>query len=163
MDEQPNQREFVNEVSSFTDEAPAAKGKGGSASGLPALGKVTEIAGSGSQALLDASVLTQLQAHADPSVATSGQVGSQVKMVVGNSWLIANVRTLRAGDDGKLVAHVDFLGEGSEDSSGKMSNFRRGVTRYPIPGCPVLPATTEYLRAIFAASDEPHIAIDTVD
>ena len=49
----------------------------------------------------------------------SGQVGSQIKMVVGNSWLIANVRTLRAGDDGELVAHVDFLGEGSRDSAGR--------------------------------------------
>jgi hypothetical protein len=81
----------------------------------------------------------------------SGQVGSQVKMIVGNSWLIANVRTLRAGDDGELVAHVDFLGEGSRDSAGKMSNFRRGVTRYPIPGAEVLPVTTEDMRAIFAA------------
>ena len=43
----------------------------------------------------------------------SGQVGSQVKMIVGTSWLIANVRTLRAGDDGEVVAHVDFLGEGT--------------------------------------------------
>ena len=30
----------------------------------------------------------------------SGQVGSQIKMAVGNSWLIANVRTLRAGENG---------------------------------------------------------------
>src|SRR4051812_8768212 len=125
MDEQPNLREFINEVSSFTDETPAAKGKGASGGDLPALGIVTEIAGSGSQAQLEGAVLAALQEHADPSVATSGQVGSQVKMVVGNSWLIANVRTLRAGENGKLVAYVDFLGEGSEDSSGKMSNFRR--------------------------------------
>ena len=92
----------------------------------------------------------------------SGQVGSQVKTIVGNSWLIANVRTLRAGNPGELVAYVDFLGEGSRDSAGRMTNFRRGVTRYPIPGNEVLPVSTEDLRAIFAASDEPHIEIGTV-
>ena len=43
-----------------------------------------------------------------------------------------------------------------------MTNFRRGVTRYPIPGADVLPVTTEDMRAIFAASDEPHIEIGTV-
>jgi uncharacterized protein len=160
MDEQPNLREFLNEVSSFTEEPEQAPAK--SAGGqLAPVGDVVEIAGSGSQIRMDAAALSALQAHKDPSVAMSGQVGSQVKMIVGNSWLIANVRTLRA--EGKeLIANVDFLGEGSKGASGKMSNFRRGVTRYPIPGSPVLPVTTDDLRSIFAASDEPHIEIGTV-
>ena len=161
MDEQPNLHEFINEVSNFTDEIPASpvKGKGPAPT---AIGQVVEIAGSGSQIRMDAAALGALQSHADASVAMSGQVGSQIKMIVGNAWLIANVRTLRADDGGDLVAHVDFLGEGVKDSGGKLSNFRRGVTRYPIPGCDVLPVTTDDLRAIFAASDEPHIEIGTV-
>jgi hypothetical protein len=161
MDEQPNLSEFLNEVSSFTDEAPVSPAKG-KAPVLAAIGHVFEIAGSGSQIRLDAAALAVLQSHADPSVAMSGQVGSQIKMIVGSAWLIANVRTLRSDDDGNLVAHVDFLGEGVKDSAGKLSNFRRGVTRYPIPGSDVLPVTTDDLRAIFAASDEPHIEIGTV-
>jgi len=163
MDEQPNLREFLNEVSSFSgeEEAPAAPAKAvGPAPG--AIGKVVEIAGSGSQVRLDAATVAALQSHKDPSVAMSGQVGSQVKTVVGTSWLIANVRTLKAGEPGELIAHVDFLGEGTRDSAGRMTNFRRGVTRYPIPGAEVLPVTTEDLRAVFAASDEPHIEIGTV-
>jgi len=164
MEEQPkaNLQDFLNEVSSFsTDEAPAAPARP-AAPALGAIGHVVEIAGSGSQIRLDAAVVGALQSHKDPSVAMSGQVGSQVKMVVGNSWLIANVRTLKAGDSGELVAHVDFLGEGSRDSDGRMTNFRRGVTRYPIPGADVLPVTTDDLRSVFAASDEPHIEIGTV-
>jgi hypothetical protein len=164
MEEQPkaNLQDFLNEVSSFsTDEAPAAPARP-AAPALGAIGHVVEIAGSGSQIRLDAAVVGALQSHKDPSVAMSGQVGSQVKMVVGNSWLIANVRTLKAGDSGELVAHVDFLGEGSRDSAGRMTNFRRGVTRYPIPGADVLPVTTDDLRSVFAASDEPHIEIGTV-
>jgi len=162
MDDRPNLREFLNEVSSFQeDEAPAAPAK--AAGPAPkAIGTVVEIAGSGSQIRMDASIVAAMQSHADPSVAMSGQVGSQIKTVVGNSWLIANVRTLKAGDAGELVAHVDFLGEGTRDSAGTMSNFRRGVTRYPIPGAEVLPVTTDDMRAIFAASDEPHIEIGTV-
>ena len=163
MDDQPNLREFINEVSSFTDEgAPAAAGAKVASPTLAPIGTVVEIAGSGSQIRLDAATVAGLQSHKDPSVAMSGQVGSQVKTVVGNSWLIANVRTLRVGDAGELVAHVDFLGEGTRDSAGHMTNFRRGVTRYPIPGAAVLPVTTEDLRAVFAATDEPHIEIGTV-
>jgi hypothetical protein len=162
MDEQPNLREFLNEVSSFQEEEaahPAAKAAGPATGSI---GHVVEIAGSGSQVRLDAAAVMALQSHKDPSIAMSGQVGSQIKTVVGNSWLIANVRTLKAGNAGELIAHVDFLGEGNRDSTGAMTNFRRGVTRYPIPGAEVLPVSTEDMRAIFAASDEPHIEIGTV-
>jgi len=162
MDDRPNLGEFLKEVSSFQeDEAPAAPAKPAGPA-LKPIGIVVEIAGSGSQIRMDASVVAALQSHTDPSVAMSGQVGSQIKTVVGNSWLIANVRTLKAGEAGELIAYVDFLGEGTRDSTGRMSNFRRGVTRYPIPGAEVLPVSTEDMRAIFAASDEPHIEIGTV-
>ncbi len=161
MDEQPNLHQFIDQMSSFDEEtapkAPVAAGKE-----LPAVGKVVEIAGSGSRIRMKPEVLAEMQRHSDPSVAMSGQVGSQVKMIVDNSWLIANVRTMAADDNGDIVAHVDFLGEGSRDAFGKMSHFRRGVTRYPIPGSAVHCVTTDDLRAVFAASDEAHIEIGTV-
>ena len=160
MDERPDLREFLNEVSTFTEETSASPGAAGKS--IAPIGEVVEIAGSGSQARLDAAKLAEISNHKDPSIATSGQVGSQVKLVVGNNWLIANVRTLRAADNGEVIAHIDFLGEGTRDASGRLSHFRRGVTRYPIPGCDVLPVSTEDLRAVFAASDEPHIEIGTV-
>ncbi|HXS49091.1 MAG TPA: DUF87 domain-containing protein [Sphingomicrobium sp.] len=161
MDDQPNLREFLNEVSNFTEETTPAPAES-APQRLGVIGEVVEIAGSGSQIRLNAETVASIQSHKDPSVAMSGQVGSQVKMVVGDAWLIANVRTLRSGDSNELVAHVDFLGEGRKDATGKLSSFRRGVTRYPIPGAHVLPVTTEDLRAVFAASDEPHIEIGTV-
>ncbi|HZC38565.1 MAG TPA: ATP-binding protein, partial [Sphingomicrobium sp.] len=125
------------------------------------IGEVFEIAGSGSQIRMDAAALAAIQSHKDPSIAMSGQVGSQVKMTVGENWLIANVRTMR-GEAGEVLAHVDFLGEGTRAANGQLGNFRRGVTRYPIPGAAVLPVSTEDLRAVFAASDEPHVEIGTV-
>ncbi len=161
MDDRPNLTEFLSEVSSFAEEGVAPKATS-PAQALSPLGQVFEIAGSGSQIRMDAAVLGSLQSHSDPSVAMSGQVGSQVKMVVGNNWLIANVRTMKASEASDIVAHVDFLGEGTKEASGRVANFRRGVTRYPIPGSPVYPVTTDDLRAVFAASDEPHIEIGTV-
>src|SRR5438132_10120531 len=161
MDDRPNLHEFLNEVSNFTEEAAPSKSTSASAA-LSAIGEVVEIAGSGSQIRMDAASLHTLQSHKDPSVAMSGQVGSQVKMIVGANWLIANVRTMRAGETGGVIAHVDFLGEGTKTANGSVSGFRRGVTRYPIPGSAVLPVSTEDLRAVFAASDEPHVEIGTV-
>jgi hypothetical protein len=161
MDDQPNLRDFLNEVNSFADEVATA-----SVSPAPArtgvIGEVIEIAGSGSQIRMDRAAVTALLSHSDPAVAMSGQVGSQVKMVVGATWLIANVRTLCAGGEGQLLAKVDFLGEGNSDATGRLSSFRRGVTRYPIPGSEVMPVSTDDLRAVFAASDEPNIEIGTV-
>jgi uncharacterized protein len=163
MTDQPNLREFLQHVSSFSGDDGSAPADGEAApAGLGSVGKVLEIAGSGSQICLDRAALHALQSNADPAIGMSGQVGSQVKMIVGNAWLIANVRTLRADESGEIVAKVDFLGEGRSDAAGKMGSFRRGVTRYPMPGCDVYPVTTEDLRSIFAASDEPNIEIGTV-
>ncbi|CAA9506633.1 MAG: Bipolar DNA helicase HerA [uncultured Sphingomonas sp.] len=161
MNDQPNLRQLLDEMSSFSEE-PSAHSPSRPAPALSAIGQVVEIAGSGSQVRFDAATLASLFSHDDPSVAMSGQVGSQVKMVVCHAWLIANVRTMKADGPGEVLAQVDFLGEGTRDSSGRLSQFRRGVTRYPIPGAEVYPVTTDDMLAIFAASDEPHIEIGTV-
>ncbi len=166
MNEEPNLQQFAEHLSSFSDErepqGDSAVPHASPSGPLPVIGSVLDIAGSGSQIVMDVAKLTELATHADPSVAMAGQVGSQVKMKVAGAWLIANVRTLRAGDSGGVVANIDFLGEGQQSASGRMSNFRRGVTRYPIPGNEVFPVHTEDMRAIFAASDEAHVEIGTV-
>ena len=104
---------------------------------LEPLGMVIEIAGSGSRIALDLGRLEECAADADPSVALAGQVGSQIKIRVGNTWLLASVRTQRSDETipGGIVAAIDFLGEGDEEKlTGKIYHFRRGVTRSPIPG-----------------------------
>ena len=37
--------------------------------------------------------LGELMSHSDPSIAMAGQVGSQIKIRVGNTWLLASIRT----------------------------------------------------------------------
>jgi len=129
------------------------------------IGIVLEIAGSSSQIVMDARALDHTAMSHDPVVASAGSVGSQIKMRVGATWLIANIRSLRLvdGSDDRIVANVDFLGEGDEERlTGKLYKFRRGVTRYPNPGCEVFPVSTADLRQIYAAEDRATIDIGTV-
>ena len=75
-------------------------------------------------------------------------------------------------DEPNLQQFVDHLSSYSDEatqsgtavpaSGGRMVNFRRGVTRYPIPGSPIYPVNTEDMRSIFAADDSPHIEIGTI-
>ena len=129
------------------------------------IGEVIEIAGSSSQVLLDANRLQILIDHSDPSVSMAGQVGSQVKIRMGNRWLVANVRTQRMHqrEAGLIVCQIDFLGEGEEEKlTGRIFNFRRGVTRYPVPGTPLYAMTSADLKQVYAADARPHIEIGTV-
>src|SRR5436190_18102403 len=163
MNDQPSLRQFLDEMSSYTESDGGTAGGAAARDACPPIGQVLEIAGSGSRVVMDTARLVELLDHPDHSIAMSGQVGSQVKIKVANSWLVANVRTLCAGDEpGTVIANVDFLGEGVQRSGGSFGTFRRGVTRYPIPGQTILPVTTEDMRAIFAADDSPHVEIGTV-
>ncbi len=129
------------------------------------IGRVIEISGSASQVRFDAAQLERQLSSPDPSLAAGGQIGSQVKIRLGATWLIANVRTLKLDPDhpGSIIGHIDFLGEGDEERlTGRIYNFRRGVTRYPIPGTPTFPVSSIDMKQMYAADDRPHIEIGTV-
>jgi uncharacterized protein len=129
-----------------------------------AVGGVTEISGGGAVIALDPARLTELARDPDPSVAMSGQVGSQVKIEASRRWLLANIRSLRITEDQSgITAEVDFLGEGEEDpQTGRLINFKRGVTGYPIPGAHVFPVTRSDLKQIYACDERANVEIGTV-
>jgi hypothetical protein len=156
MSEMPTQHAFESAIAAADARRPAD---------LEPIGFVTEIAGSSSQVVFDPAALAALAGHADPVIASGGQVGGQIKVRVGHSWLIANIRSLRLDDyeTGRITAHVDFLGEGDEEKlTGKLYQFRRGVTRYPTPGGDVYPISTADLRQIYAAEGRAHVQIGNV-
>ena len=130
------------------------------------IGAVFEISGAAARVILDMQALDLLRDSADPTIASAGQVGSQIKLRIGATWLIATIRSLKLQDSrmpGTITAEVDLLGEGDEERlTGKLYQFRRGVTRYPTPGCPVFPVSTADLKQIYAADDRPHIELGTV-
>ncbi|HKR91215.1 MAG TPA: DUF87 domain-containing protein [Novosphingobium sp.] len=148
----------------ISGEIPAPASAHSANDGEP-IGVVVEISGSGARIAFDLERLNQVAAHADPSIALSGQVGSQIKVRVNNGWLLASVRNQRqdARTPGAILADTDFLGEGAaERLSGRIHGFRRGVTFYPIPGAPVYPASSEDLRQIYASDGRSAIQIGNV-
>jgi DNA helicase HerA-like ATPase len=129
------------------------------------IGRVTEIAGSSSKIAIDTAMLERVRSESDPTLAMAGQVGAQVKILVNDVWLIANVRTLAAvpGNPAFATAFIDFLGEGQRiEGTTDIKNFRRGVTRYPVPGSPVVAVTEFDMQQMFAAEQRAHIEIGTV-
>ncbi len=130
-----------------------------------ALGAVSEISGSGAVVEMVGRRLVEVAGDPDPSVAISGQVGSQIKVASGRRWLLANVGALRVADAEAdvVVADIDFLGEGDEDpTTGKLVNFKRGITAYPIPGSKAYPVTGGDLKQMYAADERANIEIGTV-
>ena len=63
------------------------------------IGSVIEISGSSSQVRLDLSAVNKLADAGDPCLAMGGQVGSQIKVKVGSTWLMANLRTLKVDEN----------------------------------------------------------------
>ena len=130
-----------------------------------AIGQVIEIAGSSSQIVIDNHALIELAEDSDPSIAMAGQVGSQIKIRLGSTWLLASIRTqkLHPSDNSLVLAAIDFLGEGDEEKlTGQLRNFRRGVTRYPVPGSEVFPVSSADLKQIYATDSRANIEIGKV-
>jgi hypothetical protein len=146
------------------DSGPRVSAQPSAIDGAPQrVGRVVSISGSSATIEMDPQRLRDLSADPDPSVAMSGQVGSQLKLEANRRWLLANVRSLRIADSGSVMAEIDFLGEGDEDTqTGKLVNFKRGVTAYPIPGSRAFPVTRSDLKQIYAADERAHVEIGTV-
>ncbi|WDF74105.1 ATP-binding protein [Novosphingobium sp. KACC 22771] len=129
------------------------------------MGVVLEISGAGGLIALDLQRLSECASDADPCVAQSGLVGSQIRIIAGQTCLLATIRDQkqgRRGDEG-IVARVDFLGEGALDPhSGALANFRRGVTQYPLPGALVYPAATRDLRHIYSGDGRAVVTVGKV-
>jgi hypothetical protein len=137
----------------------------GSVNAVQPIGVVLDVTGAGSQIAFDAQRLSECAQDADPSISLAGQVGSQVKIRVGSSWLLTSVRNQRQDNKtaGGILSAVDFLGEGEEERlTGRIHSFRRGVTGYPVPGALVYPATSQDLRQIYASDGRPSIEIGNV-
>ena len=152
------QREPANAVEAPAEEEPVSE------NATQPIGVVLEIAGSGSMIAIDLQRLNECTEDDDPSIAMAGQVGSQVKIRVGNSWLLASVRNQRQDRKaGSILANIDFLGEGIEEKlTGKLHGFRRGVSRYPVPGGMVYPASTQDLKQVYASDGRSAVTIGKV-
>ena len=140
----------------------------GGADASMAIGTIREIGGSGALVALDLQRLALCNADTDSTISLAGQVGTPLKVKVAGGWLLATVRDQRQdrrpdGASGGILCTVDFLGEGAEEQlTGRIYDFRRGITRYPLPGAAVHPASTADLQQIYACDERPAVRIGTV-
>ena len=125
------------------------------------LGRIETVSGGGAETRLNPQLLELMARDVDPAVAMAGEIGSLLKMMVAGRCVIASVHSL-SHEGSEIAARISFLGEGNLDASGHVAAFRRGVTRYPLPGTPVVAVSTADMNAIFSAGDLPHIEIGTV-
>ena len=125
------------------------------------LGRIETVSGGGAETRLNPQLLELMARDVDPAVAMAGEIGSLLKMMVAGRCVIASVHSL-SHEGSEIAARISFLGEGNLDASGHVAAFRRGVTRYPLPGTPVVAVSTADMSAIFSAGDLPHIEIGTV-
>ena len=149
----------------FDIEASDAGGRRSVGAFIGEIGEIVEISGSTSKVRFDRAALSRQTQADDPSLATAGQVGSQIKVRLGSTWLVANVRSLKLDQTNEqmVLGMIDFLGEGDEERlTGKIYNFRRGITRYPTPGAKVYPVSGQDMRQMYAADDRAAIEIGTV-
>ncbi|MDB5691389.1 MAG: hypothetical protein JWO81_452 [Alphaproteobacteria bacterium] len=129
------------------------------------IGRVVQVGGGSGRVELEVGRLAEVSRDPDPSIALSGQVGGNIKLEAGSRWLLANVRNVKLhdGEGGLVVAEIDFLGEGEEqEQTGRLVNFRRGITGYPPPGAKVFPVSGDDMKQMFAADERAHIEIGTV-
>jgi DNA helicase HerA-like ATPase len=125
------------------------------------LGRIENVSGGGAETRLNPQLLELMARDGDPAVAMAGEIGSLLKMSVAGRCVIASVHSL-GHEGGEIAAHISFLGEGHLDEAGHVAGFRRGVTRYPLPGTPVVAVSSTDMNAIFATGDLPHVEIGTV-
>ena len=129
------------------------------------LGYVSGISGGSARVLFEISAMELMSANDDPSIAMAGQIGSQVKMRVGRCWIVGNIRTLALDTrtSRHVLADVDFVGEGDvEQLTGRIFRFRRGVTRFPVPGTEVFPVSNLDMTEIYASYNQARIEVGTV-
>jgi hypothetical protein len=132
------------------------------------IGRVESISFKGAVVRFEGAVIDALRRNPDAVLALSGAIGGQVKIKVGRQWLLGNVGEIEA-DDGTQAglrntvrAQVDFLGEGDETPAGTLADFRRGVTRFPRTGDPVVAVNYTDLVELFGATQRPSIEIGAV-
>ncbi len=129
------------------------------------VGTVAEISGHHAVVLFDLEALRRMAQNNDPMLQMAGRVGSTVKMQVMNQWLVANIIDLQIDVAGsKFVrGNISFLGEGlAQEGRVQMSRFRRGISRFPLPGQPVYAMCSGDLDAAYGCTHFGRVEIGTV-
>ncbi|MEO0412627.1 MAG: DUF87 domain-containing protein [Pseudomonadota bacterium] len=130
------------------------------------IGEVVEVQGRACVCAFEDAVRDAFASDAQNTGQMVGQIGSFAKFVVGERLVFAVIRTLRSvglASDLTIFGELDFIGElipnaGRDDGY----IFRRGVTKYPMPGQKLYAATGKDMRVIFAPNGKAHVNVGYV-
>ncbi|MEM7570852.1 MAG: ATP-binding protein, partial [Pseudomonadota bacterium] len=162
----------MNAPNRFFSDDQAAKGLEHGDLSTPAqaadkkIGEVVEVQGRSCVCAFDEGVRSSFLDESQHDSQVVGQIGSFTKFKVGERFVFAVVRNLRSvglASDQTIFGELDFIGElvpSAARSDGYM--FRRGVTKYPMPGQKLLAATSKDMRVIFAPMGKAHVNIGYV-
>src|ERR1700737_883043 len=115
------------------------------------LGRVTVVSGA------------QMTVEADQPLAASVRIGAMIKTRSVEHEVVGTISGVE-GDGGsppRSVFVVDLLGEIVASTEGQ-SEFRRGVSHYPMSGAPVQDATDADLRTIYTRPSVTNVGIGTL-
>lgn len=147
------------------DPSPAAEHSKASLD-TPVIGWLLGIAGSSGRIVLDREAVAALAGHADPVLASAGQVAMPVKIKRDDRWIVGSIRSLSldpSSDASAITTEIDLMGEGMRDAeSGDLYGFRRGVTSFPMPGATIHAITNAELAGIHGNRNSATITIGTV-
>jgi len=114
---------------------------------------------------LDRSAVANLGQLEDASMALAASIDGQVKIRVGNRWVLGKLRESSLDCETTpptIVSSIDFVGEGIENEDGSLGNFHRCIAGFPRAGDEVVAVNHAGLVALFGARRRPHIEIRTV-
>src|SRR5439155_21038883 len=115
------------------------------------LGRVTAVSGA------------QMTVEADQPLASSIRIGAMVKTRSVDHEVVGTIGAVQVdgGSPPRSVFVVDLLGEVVTSAEGQ-SEFRRGVSHYPISGAPVRDASDADLRTIYTRPSVTNVATGTL-
>ncbi len=147
------------------DPSPAAEHPN-AALDTPVIGWLLGIAGSSGRIVLDREAVAALAGHADPVLASAGQVAMPVKIKRDDRWIIGSIRSLSldpSSDAAAIATEIDLMGEGMRHAeTGDLYGFRRGVTSFPMPGATIHAITNAELAGIHGNRNIATIRVGTV-
>ena len=118
---------------------------------MPRVGRVVSATGSKVVVLIEDASRAALDAS--PKI----QVGALVKMPTSRTVVFGMIGghsiplpATAAGESEIKLLEVELLGECALQADGGLTQFRRGVSTYPVSGNPVLATTPEDLRSVYA-------------
>ncbi len=128
------------------------------------LGLVVKTDGTTALCRLDRARLLGSRDAATGTELAANSVGGLVKIRVGDRLLIAIICELceAPGDAAAIQAEVEYLGEGGVTPAGSLSDFRRGVDVFPMPGDSVDLAEDADYDTIYAPPEQPHVMLGVV-